>query len=176
MSGNTTFRFIGSIVQELPDLAYKSYDMALGDPITWINQSLKVIDSIGSVVALIMTKKETKSLESEINSLYEEQEEFDRKLKSDIDDIKRNCENDRKKIQQIYSNRKKTAIQAEIEYNLEISKTMASTRQELKKLIDIYDEKIIQIIDSEQDFKNEKRNLEEYKRLLQQQYNKNIDI
>jgi hypothetical protein len=176
MSRNTTFRFIGSIVQELPDLVSKSYEMASGDVLTWVNESLKVIDSMGKVVVLIMNKKKTKFLESEINSLYEEQEELDQELKSTIDDIKRNCENDRKKIQKIYSNRKKATIQAEIEYKLEISKAMASTRQEVKKLIDIYDEKIKQIIDSEVDFKNEKRNLEECKRLLQQQYNKNIDI
>lgn len=176
MNRNTTFRFIGSLIQEFPDLISNSREMASGNVLNWVNESLKVIDSMGNVVICIMNKKKTKFLESEVKNLCEEQKKAEQELRCTIDSIKYNCENDRKKIQQIDINQKKTMYQAKIENEKAISNSIASIRKEIKNLIDIYENEIKQIIDSKEDFKEEKKSLEEAKRLLLQQYNKSIDI
>lgn len=53
---------------------------------------------------------------------------------------------------------------------------MTSVRAKLKKLINIYDDELSVMLDTEEYSEKEKRHFEECKRLLYKQYNKNIDI
>lgn len=181
MDNKTTFRFVGSIVNELPNMITDSCKMSTGDVITWINASIKVVESVGKIVAHCIDKNNIKLIKNEIDDFnvneqkYQEQLEQEMLVKkqSDIkaieEEFKRKKIELSKKIQMDLS----FSYSSELKRKEEISAALADTRAKLKTIIDIYNSAMIQ---SEGYSEKEKRDFDECKRLLLKQYYKTIDI
>lgn len=74
MNGKTTFRFIGSLLEQAPDIAIKAQKMASGDVLAWADASIKVLRSAGDIVTFILDKRNTQLLKEESEMLSEQGE------------------------------------------------------------------------------------------------------
>lgn len=180
MDKKTTFNFVGSLVQEFPELLLNSRRMASGDIISWVNASIKVVDSIGGIVKLCIDKNNTKLLNKELEQEVKQQNDLEQQLLkkklSVINEMKNEFLKHQRELQQIYTEEKKYIYTSKIEEQEEISKIMSKMRSKLQNLIDIYDNELSKIYNSEEYTKSEKRYFEECKRLLLRQFEKNIDV
>lgn len=184
MDKKTTFHFVGSLIENFPELYENSQKMVSGNALTWINASIKVVDSIGNIVKLCLDKNNTKLLKNEIDCFGEAEENNKKKLEqeflmkklNEINVLRSDFENRRREIQRKYVIEKEDSYNQRREKWCAISNNMKDMRAGLKELFDIYDSKIDKIIEAGEFGTSEKRHMEECKRLLYQQFEKNIDI
>lgn len=74
MNGKTTFRFIGSLLKQAPDIATKSQKMASKNVLAWADASIKVMRSAGDIVTFILDKRNTQLLKEESEMIFEQEE------------------------------------------------------------------------------------------------------
>ncbi len=184
MNKKTTIHFVGSLVREFPDLLSNSLGMASGDIISWVNASIKVVNSIGDIIKLCIDKNNTKLLNKELEHIDEQEirqqndleQLFLKEKWSVINGMKKKFLEHQRELQKIYTEEKKYTYTSQIEEREEISKIMSNMRTELNKLIEIYDNELSKIANSEEYSISEKRHFEECKRLLLSQLKNNIDV
>ena len=184
MEKKTTFLFFGKLALDFPELCESAREMAFGNAMAWINTGIKAFDSMGSIVKLCLDKNNTKLLKNEIDRFEETEEENREKLEqeflmrklNDINALKKDFEKGRKEMQKKYNEEKEEAYGQQLEERKALSNIMADMRAGLKEMIDLYDNRIKQIVKEGNFPQEEKRNMEDCKRLLIQQFKKNIDI
>lgn len=184
MDKKTTIHFVGSLIESFPELYENSQKMLSGNALSWINASIKAVDSIVGTVKLCLDKNNTKLLKNEIDNFDETEENNKKKLEqeflmkklNDINALKSDFEKRRNEIRKKYIIEKQDTYNQKREKQQAISNSMKEMRAGLKELIDIYDNKIQQIIKESEFCKSERNHMEDCKRLLMQQYIKNIDI
>lgn len=180
MSKKTSFCFFGEIIKDFPELMINSYKMAMGDKIAWVNASCKLATSVGDIVKLHIDKNNTKMLKTEIEKLETEssqenleQEFLARKLEF-IRGIQAEFASRQKELQVQYTNSKFLEYEAIITEQEAFEKIEICILSGLKQLIEICDEELAKLEKCCEFNLSEKRNLEDTKRLLYQQYIKHI--
>lgn len=183
MDNKTKICFVGDLIQEFPEMIRASQEMATGNVFSWINAGIEVIGSAGKIVKLIMDKRNTKLLKKELDNFDAQEKERQNQLEQEmlmkefsfIESVKADFEKNRKKLSEKIK-AEQSASCNKIQDKMEISAMMTGCRSKLKKLIDIYDKELSEIVKREEFSEKEKREYEECKRCLLQQFPKNIDI
>lgn len=184
MERTTTFRFIGSLAAEFPEMIINSKGMASGDALSWVNACLKIANSVGDIINLCLDKNNTRLIKEEVDNFEQKEQEKQDKVEQEILlakramvlELKEKFEKNKKELSKRYTENKLNEYENLIQKNQEISEILKDVRSKLKTLIDIYENELSIILNSEEYSEKEKRKFEECKRLLYKQYNKNIGI
>ena len=180
MNKKTSFRFFGEILNEFPELMINSYKMAMGDKVAWVNASYKLATSVGDIIKLYIDKNNTKILQTEVDKLNEEcsqenlEQEFLMKKLEFVREIQAEFANHPKELQTKYMKAKFLEYENAIAEQKAFEEIEACVLAGLKQLIEICDDELSKIEKNHESNYSEKRDLEETKRLLYQQYIKHI--
>lgn len=180
MNRKTSFCFLGEILKDFPELMINSYKMAMGDKVAWVNASCKLADSVGDIIKLHIDKNNTMILQTEVDKLDAEcsqenleQELLAKKMKF-VREIQAEFANHQKDLQVQYTKTKYLEYENAITEQKAFEEIEIGVLAGLKQLIEICDDELSKIEKSHEFNSSEKRNLEETKRLLYQQYIKHI--
>lgn len=122
MEKTTVLHFVGSLADEFPELLSSSYRMASGDVLSWINASIKVVDSVGGIVKLCLDKKNTKLLRDEIDNFDHSEHKYQSQLEqaflmkklSAVNEMKKDFEHNKKELIKKYTSEKNDIYSSEI--------------------------------------------------------------
>lgn len=180
MNKKTSFCFLGEIVTDFPELMINSYKMAMGDKVAWVNASCKLAASVGDIIKLHIDKHNTKLLQTEVEKLDAEcsqenlEQEFLAKKLEFVREIQGDFASHQKELQDQYTKLKCLKYETVIAEQKAIEQIETCVLTGLKHLIEICDEELSKVEKNCAFNDSEKRNLEETKRLLYQQYIKHI--
>ena len=177
-------RFVGTITSEIPGIVKDSKGVVSGDVLSWINSCVRIVDSVSNIVGLCVDKNNTKLLKKGIDDIETDEKNYQNEMEQEvlkkrydiIKKMKEDFKKNKKELVEKFTLEKTNLYSFDIQRKQEISNIMEKMREDLRSLIDLYDNEIAGMVSSEEYSVREKRQFDECRRLLYKQFNKNIDI